>query len=159
MIDDNRLRHIYAVACRCREIAREMGEPEDFQQQMFLLGWLHDVGYEFSENLSHGYVAYKMLEDSRLLHAGYGYKYKNEIRLHGLPMDATERNHDIFGNPYSKPFKSKALDILNMADLQTAPNGARVTAQERLEIASFDYGRQSLQYTNMYKLCKELELI
>lgn len=47
MIDNNRLQHIIGVARKCYSIAKSHGHNEDFCKKMFMLGWCHDIGYEF----------------------------------------------------------------------------------------------------------------
>lgn len=49
-IDDNRLSHIHNVANRCYDIAKHRGHEEEFCKKMWLIGWLHDIGYEFAEH-------------------------------------------------------------------------------------------------------------
>ena len=51
MITQNRWQHILGVARKCREYAIKL-KPNNrkFAEDLFLLGMLHDVGYEFVEN-------------------------------------------------------------------------------------------------------------
>lgn len=159
MFNENRLKHIYGVACRCEELARESGACEEFCRQMFLLGWLHDIGYQYGNNQTHPDEGYTLL--SHCGEAGTtGYKYSEEIRLHGYPEDSYKRNHDSRGYKLPKPYRSVALDILNKADITTSPTGEYVSPHARLLIVAAAYGgKESVQYQNMFKLCKELKLI
>lgn len=159
MFSDYRAIHSLRVAEAMRRMARESGETEEYQQQMFLLGWLHDVGYSVSDNGGHNEAGYGMLQDGRVLHAGAGYRFKEEIRVHGLPPDSYERNHFADGREREKPFRSNALDYLNAADLSVGPDGACVSPCERLLVCGQKYGKDSVQYRNMLGLCKELKFI
>ena len=51
-ISDNRLRHSIGVARKAYQIAKDMGKDEDFCRKMFMLGYIHDIGYEFSKTQS-----------------------------------------------------------------------------------------------------------
>ena len=48
-ISEDRLHHILGVARKAYKIAKEEGFDEDFARKMFMIGWLHDIGYEFSK--------------------------------------------------------------------------------------------------------------
>jgi Predicted HD superfamily hydrolase len=150
--------HSLAVAKKCAEIAAQRGKDKGFQQQMFLLGWLHDIGYAYDDNANHGKIAVGILQDSRFLHAGPGYRYLNEILMHGYPENKPRRSQDIFGNKLDAPYHSEALDILNTADITTMPNGTDCTAAMRLLDVKNRYGKNSEQYANIFALCKELKL-
>jgi len=153
-----RLNHIFGVACRCEELAREAGACEEFCRQMFLLGWLHDIGYRYGDNVSHAGLGSSILEQSGPGNTG-GYRFSEEIRLHGYPEDSYERNHDARGYKLPKPFRSAALNILNKADITTGPDGEPVSPQQRLDMVAGKYGKDSIQYLNMYKICKELRIL
>ena len=150
--------HSLAVARKCAEIAAQKGKNKEFQQQMFLLGWLHDIGYAYGDNANHGEIAVGILQNSRVLHAGPGYRYSKEILMHGYPENHPKRCEDIFGNELDAPYHSEALDILNTADITTMPNGTDCTAAMRLLDVKNRYGKNSEQYANLFALCKELKL-
>lgn len=48
-ISEDRLHHILGVAKKAYSLAKEMGYTENSARRMFMLGWVHDVGYEFLE--------------------------------------------------------------------------------------------------------------
>lgn len=52
-ISEDRLHHIIGVARKAYAIAKQRGHSEEFARKMFMAGWLHDVGYEFSEKQGH----------------------------------------------------------------------------------------------------------
>ena len=61
-ISEDRLHHILGVARKDYEISINLGYDEEFAQKMFTLGWLHDIGYEFSQNPSeHAEISADML--------------------------------------------------------------------------------------------------
>ena len=92
---------------------------------MFLLGVMHDLGYEFVEsNISHAAIGGEILNRS-------GYKYWKEVSLHG---DETVDNI------------TDELFILNCADMMTGPNGEDFTFDERLEEISCRFGKDSNAY-------------
>ena len=66
MITQNRWQHILGVARKCKEYAAKL-RPDDsqFAEDMFVLGMLHDMGYEFIEsNASHGAIGGEILKRS-----------------------------------------------------------------------------------------------
>lgn len=173
MIDERRLHHILGVARRCREIAEERGYNEDGQRQAFLLGWLHDIGYEFGDNVSHAAEGASLLvsDPGDLSKAGIGgcgenpgdYPYAREIFYHGVP--AKERKieeFDFLAEGFidkGSVFRSPMLDILNRADMETMPDGKRCTAEQRLQDVEARYGKQSPQYVQIRELARELHLL
>ena len=46
-ISDDRLHHILGIARKWYKIAKEEGFDAEFCRRMFMIGWCHDVGYEF----------------------------------------------------------------------------------------------------------------
>ena len=62
-ISSDRLKHCLAVARLMYEMAVEKGWQESKCQEMFLLGYVHDIGYEFSEEqLNHPIVGARLLK-------------------------------------------------------------------------------------------------
>lgn len=128
MIKENRWNHILGVARKSKEFAAKF-QPENikFIEDMFLLGILHDIGYEFMEtNEDHAMIGGEILKRSY-------YKYWKEVSLHG------DINVDM----------SDELFILNCADMTTGPNGENFNFEERLEEISNRLGNDS----NAYKKC------
>jgi len=126
MITENRWKHILGVARKAKVIAIKL-KPENAQyaEDMFLLGVMHDLGYEFMEsNASHAVVGGKILQRS-------GYKYWREVALHG---DETIEN------------MSDELFILNCADMMTGPSGEDFTFDQRLEEIASRFGKGSHAY-------------
>ena len=129
MISESRWQHILGVARKCKEFALKF-KPENskFAEDMFLLGMLHDMGYEFIEsNASHAYVGGEILKRNN-------YQFWSEVSLHG---DETVKN------------MSDELFILNCADMSTGPNGENFTFDERLEEIASRFGKDA----DAYKKC------
>ena len=127
----DRLKHSYAVAKKMKEIAINLNLCEKDQQDLFLLGFNHDIGYEYSENgIDHGKIGGLILKNS-------DYKYWKEVYYHGKVTDE-------YGSMY--------LDILNQADMQIDKYGNDVGYDARLEDIKSRYGVDS----NVYITCKNL---
>lgn len=129
MITQNRWQHILGVARKAKMLAEKL-KPNDTQyaEDMFLLGIMHDLGYEFMEsNASHAAVGGEILKRS-------GYQYWQEVALHG---DETVEN------------MSDELFILNCADMMTGPNGEDFTFDERLKEIAQRFGEDA----DAYKKC------
>lgn len=50
MIDNDRLNHSLAVARKMIEIGKLYNLKDDELQDLFVLGFNHDIGYEYGEN-------------------------------------------------------------------------------------------------------------
>lgn len=126
-MDEDRLNHSMSVARKMVAIGKEYHLSEDELKELFLLGYNHDIGYEFcSNNIEHNIVGGKILKEN-------GYKYWQEVYCHGNPN--TEYN-------------SLFLKILNMADMQIDKFGNDVGYKKRLEDIKTRYGKDSIQYIN-----------
>lgn len=111
MISEDRYKHIIAVARLMKEECVKNKKSKEYAEEMFTLGLLHDIGYEFGGHAEHSQVGFAILDRQ-------GYKYANEIRFHG------DDNCD---------YASKELDLLNFADMHTNEKGEYVTFEERLQ--------------------------
>ena len=125
MIDENRKKHIFAVAKLMEEKAEELGLDKE---EMFTLGFLHDIGYEFGGSEEHHIKGYEILSKQN-------YKYAKEVRYHGMP---------------TQEYTSLALDLLNYADMHINKKGEYVTFEDRLADIAERRGKDS----NAYKNCK-----
>ena len=126
-IDSDRLKHSLAVARKMVDIGKSKGLTEKELQDLFILGYNHDIGYEFADNsLDHGIVGGEMLK-------GNNYKYWKEVYYHGNP------NTD---------YKSLYLTKLNQADMQVDKYGNDVGYEKRLEDIKSRYGEKSIEYIN-----------
>lgn len=139
MISDNRMKHIIGVARQCYNISKQMSESEDFCRKMFMLGYLHDVGYEFAENKDeHPSIS----ADLAKLIGVSDDAFINAIRLHGELAE-----------------NETMWLILNKADMTVDSKGNVVTAEERLKDIANRYGQNSDVYDKAYTLCKKIGLI
>lgn len=139
MLSKNRVIHSLGVANRMKMIATEMyPDRPEFAQDMFILGIMHDVGYEFASSQSeHAKIGGEKLKKN-------GYKYWKEVFYHGKS---------------GVEYESDSLQILNIADLLTDPNGNDITVFKRLEDIKVRYGENSSQFVDAEKLAKELNLL
>ena len=135
LIDEDRLKHSLAVARKMVEIGKKYNFTKEQLYELFVLGYNHDIGYEFDANEKHGIIGGIILKES-------GYKYWKEIYYHGQ---------------ITKEFKSIYLDILNMADMQIDKYGNDVGYDNRLEDIKSRYGENSKVYTKVKTLVNNLK--
>lgn len=134
-MDFDRLKHSISVGRKMMEIGKEKGLTELETKELFLLGYNHDIGYEFSEmGNSHNIIGGEILKEN-------GYKYWKEVYYHG------EINLE---------YQSIYLDILNQADMQIDKYGNDVGYEKRLEDIKQRYGENSNVYKKAYKLVRRL---
>lgn len=129
MISESRWRHILGVARKAKILADKL-KPNNVQyaEDMFLLGIMHDLGYEFIEsNASHAAIGGEILKRS-------GYQHWQEVTQHG-----DETVDDM----------TDELFILNCADMSTGPNGEDFTFDERLKEIAQRFGKDA----DAYKKC------
>ena len=134
-MDNDRLKHSLAVANKMVEIAKERNLSETEIQELFLLGFVHDIGYRFDVDNKHGVIGGEMLKNSN-------YKYWKEVYYHG----------DI-----NSEYASMFLEILNKADMQIDKYGNDVGFDKRLEDIKNRHGEQSSAYMNCVQLIEELK--
>lgn len=138
-ITKDRLNHSIEVARKMMDIARsEYNYCDDKINEIFVVGMLHDIGYEFSKtNFEHNKVGGEILRKTN-------FKHWQEVYYHGsIEID----------------YKSEVLDILNKADLSINALGEDVGVFKRLDDIKSRYGSESIEYLNAYKLAKSLNMI
>jgi len=124
-MDNDRLKHSISVARKMIEIGKTYNLDEKELQELFVLGFNHDIGYEFSNNgLNHNIIGGNIMKEN-------GFKHWKEIYYHG--------------NPDSN-YTSLFLTILNMADMQIDKYGNDVGYERRLEDIKNRYGVNSKPY-------------
>lgn len=133
-MDENRVKHSFAVAKKMIDIGKEKSLSDKQLQDLFLLGYLHDIGYQFGNNDNHNIIGGILLKDSN-------YKYWKEVYYHGIP---------------NSEYKSLYLDILNTADMMIDSYGNDIGFDKRLEDVKNRYGEDSIQYLNCVKIINEL---
>ena len=130
-MDENRLKHSIAVARKMVEIARNKNLSDEDIKNCFIIGYNHDVGYEFAKSgINHNIIGGEILKNSN-------FKYWREIYYHG------EINVE---------YKSLYLDILNQADMQIDKMGRDVGYTGRLEDIKSRYGQTSKVYLSCVNL-------
>ena len=137
-ISKNRLLHSIGVARKMHEMTICQGLGIEKAADMFVLGFVHDIGYEFSkEQGEHANVGAEMLKNC-------GFKYSNEVLYHGKAQI---------------DYMSQELYLLNTADFLIDAFGNSCTLKERLEGIEQRYGVKSFQYQEAVKLAKQLNMI
>lgn len=143
-ITDDRLHHIIGVARKCYKISKGLNKPEDFCRRMFMIGWNHDVGYEFSHNkIEHPNISKSLL---KLINV-------NDSNEANIVLDAI--------NTHGELNETQTLEwqILNIADMTIDSKGNDVDVQTRLEDIGNRYGKESSDYLKAYNLCLHMGLI
>lgn len=135
MFSLDRLKHSMEVARLMKSKCEQMGKSQDYARQMFHLGLIHDIGYEFGDNSNHNIIGGGILDKSN-------YKYYKEVENHGNP---------------NTEYKSFELDLLNWADMHISSIGNYVEFEERLKDIETRYGKVSETYTNAYKVVEKLK--
>lgn len=130
-MDSDRLKHSIAVARKMVQIAKENNMSNEEIENCFIIGYNHDIGYEFTENgLNHNKIGGEILKQN-------GFKYWKEVYYHG---------------EVDSEYQSIYLDILNRADMQINKYGNDVGYQNRLEDIKSRYGEDSKVYINCKKM-------
>ena len=133
-MDENRIKHSYAVANKMIEIGKQHNLKEKELEELFVLGFNHDIGYNFENNENHNIIGAEILKNSN-------YKYWKEVYYHGIPKCK---------------YKSIYLDILNEADMCINKFGVDVGFTKRLIDIEERYGIDSIQYKNANMIVQEL---
>lgn len=116
MISDNKIKHMLGVARRCRDLAESKNLSESLQNACFVMGLLHDIGYELCTE--HDAPKKHPEKSKELLNAFLRYNREiiNAVSRHGKAYS----NLTIFDK------------ILNEADLTTDYQGNHVDVHQRL---------------------------
>ena len=134
-MSEDRLKHSYAVAHFASRAGENLfGWSEEKCQEIFVMGFLHDIGYEFvSDQRDHASKGGEILQRM-------GFKHWEEIAQHG---DASASMSD-------------ELFVLNFADMCTMPDGLCCPMNYRLKDIGERYGQDSEQYIEAKKLVEVL---
>lgn len=137
-ISENRLHHLLGVAKKCYELAKERGHNEEFCRKMFLLGFVHDAGYEFSKSTKeHEEISAQMLQY--------------------LGLD--ENSHEVQAIKHHNSFLSRSNEewlILVEADMTTDNAGNPISVMARLDSIQDIYGDYSEEYEHACELCSQV---
>ena len=137
MISENKLRHSLGVARICQQYGRDRGLDEEYCDALFVMGFLHDIGYEKSPDTNHPSVSFDMIS-SFTKHP----EMLEAIRVHGKKYENL----------------SVVDEILNMADLTVSYNGEPCTVWSRLEGIKEHCGVDSDHYKNAMLIVNALGL-
>lgn len=129
-MDENRCLHSLGVAKKMVAIGKSKGLKASDLNDLFTLGIVHDIGYEFGPGNEHQKLGGLVLKEN-------GYRYWQEVYYHGLIQ-----------NEYSSLF----LDILNQADMQIDKKGKDVGYSGRLEDIKSRYKEDSKVYASCVEL-------
>ena len=133
-MDKDRVLHSLSVANKCVEIGKSKGLSEEELSDLFLLGYVHDIGYQYDKN-NHAEAGSIILKNN-------GFKYYKEVEYHGK---------------VDSEYQSLYLDILNYADMNIDKYGNDVGFEKRLEDIKSRYGEESKVYINCVNLINELK--
>jgi predicted hydrolase (HD superfamily) len=139
-ITDNRIKHMLSVARKCYTLAKEKYEmSEEDARKYFMMGLIHDIGYEFIEDRQeHPFVGADILESMTV---NDWCNITDAIRHHGKCTQYEYTDADY---------------ILNEADLTVDSKGKNVSIEDRLEDIKVRYGEKSRQYKDADEMCKRL---
>ena len=161
MITEDRIKHMLSVARKCYSLAKEEYHlSEEGARVYFVMGLLHDIGYEFcEENSKHSEVGYDMLK----ILSVYPYAFINminAIKNHGDPnnVDTDTFLNEIL-NKAIAVYGIEAQENLNKADLLVDAKGNNVTIEERLLDIGNRYGYDSKNYLDARKMAEIVGLL
>ena len=133
-MDEDRLKHSLAVARKMTEIGKEYKLNENELQDLFVLGFNHDIGYEYGSNSNHCHIGGEILKRNN-------YNYWKEVYYHGN---------------INEEYTSLFLTILNKADMQIDKYGNDVGYDKRLEDIKNRYGETSKVFDDAKILIEKL---
>lgn len=131
---ETRLKHCYGVARMMYDFAKKHYKWNETKcQEMYVLGLIHDAGYEFVSKKTesqHASILSNVLKND-------GYKYFREVKYH---------------DTYTNKYQTEELYLLWLADMSVDGNGNKVSFEERLEDLENRHGK----YSSVVKESKEL---
>ncbi len=137
-ISEHRLHHLLGVAKKCYQLAKERGHDEEFCRKMFLLGFIHDIGFEFSGSTKvHEEISAQMLQY--------------------LGLD--ENSNEVQAVKHHNSFLSRGNEewlILVEADMTTDNEGNPISVMARLDSIQDIYGDYSEEYEYACELCAQV---
>ena len=141
MISENKIKHMLGVARKCRDLAINKNLPEDIVDAMFIMGLLHDIGYEYEPDSNHGHRSFEMI-----LHFIKHHELANDaIMTHGLTTP--NMTWSIFD------------EILNHADMTTSYNGEPVDITTRLNGIKQNWPETSVHYKHATEIAEKLQAL
>lgn len=134
---ESRYRHCYSVGKKMYQYGKEkLGMTEKKALNMFVLGNLHDIGYEFNpDSIEHAKVIGSALFAS--------YSYSDAIRDHSTLVD--------------DEYLTLELKLLYFGDATVDGNGNWVTYQERLDDLIARHGADSKVVSDTREIIAKLQ--
>ena len=141
-ISIRKMSHMLTVARRCYDIAKyKYSASEEDARKCFLMGLIHDFGYEFSEETKE--------------HPGIAAEILRALTVDDIvSITAAIEDH---GELYQAEHCTIYDLVLNQADLEVDGIGNVVTVQERLDDIARRYGNGSREHNNAQQTAKFLE--
>jgi len=158
-ISDNRLHHILGVARKAYQIVKDRGHDEGFARKMFMIGWLHDIGYEFSERQEyHPFESGEMIKllfdaPQRKIHMSTGWDMEPRYDYYTSPSYKAIVEHGKYPSE-----KTEEYVILNQADMLIDSDGKEVDVMTRLDGIKNRYREHSDQYLTACDICYQIGL-
>ena len=63
-MNNDRLKHSYAVANKMVELGKERKLSNEQLKELFVLGYLHDIGYQYGTNENHNEIGGNLLKEN-----------------------------------------------------------------------------------------------
>ena len=136
-MSNDRKKHVWAVAEFLKNFASQKNMSKEEIQDLFVLGLLHDIGYEFcnqKNTYKHNIIGGNLLKEQ-------GYKFWKEIYFHGVANSS---------------YQSYYLNLLNWADMHIDSSGNIVSYEERLKDIYARHNKSAIALESM-KLIEELK--
>lgn len=130
-----RAAHMLGVARYLMRLSKECGLSEEAAQEMYVLGFLHDIGYELASPEEHAEVGGEVLRRA-------GFEYWEAVKRHGVHQNTPT---------------SMALKMLNVADMHVTAEGQEVSLAERLEDIATRYGEDSPAYRESCLIAEDVK--
>lgn len=151
-ISEDRLHRILGVARKAYKIAKDMGYNENFCRKMFMVGWIHDVGYEFAKQQDeHPHIS------SEMLYQLFSYNCKD---IYSADISVKTNQAIYYHSKYPAEHIEMNIEwkILTMADMTVDSKGNEVTVSQRLDDIKNRYGEHSNQYLTACDICYRIGL-
>lgn len=140
MISENKIKHSLGVARKCEELAKERQMTLEEQKACFVMGFLHDIGYEVD-----GDITEHPNESANYISAFISHK--------DLCLDAIESHGSVKSRYTIYDY------ILNSADLTVNYKGDNVSVERRLEDIKGRHGEESSHYQHAVETALNYNLI
>ena len=138
-ITEDRLRRSLSIARKTYKIATYMKYGEEFARKMFLIGLIHDIGYEFTQDSD------RYPEESSTMLASICGGYLSPLSRDSINAIKECRKYPTKYTPENV--------ILNMADMQVDKYGKEVSVTQQLESIKAEFGEHSNEYLTACDIC------